>query len=223
MDALLFSALHSILTDMIPFVDASLPEIIQTVGYVGLFCIVFLESGIPFGFFLPGDSLLFTAGLIASQGFFSIVPLTLIVTLAAILGDSTGYWIGARFGPKLFSKEDSLFFNKKYLIRTEEFYAKHGTKTIILARFVPIVRTFAPILAGMGSMSYPLFLKYNIIGGIIWGAGVTLAGYFLGRLIPGIEHYISWIALGIIVVSFLPILFEYLKAKKVAGKEKVAE
>ncbi|MEK7079717.1 MAG: VTT domain-containing protein, partial [Patescibacteria group bacterium] len=200
-------------------IDMSLPELVATAGYLGLFAIVFSESGLPFGFIFPGDSLLFTAGLVASQGYLAIVPLAIVVTVAAILGDSAGYWIGKKFGPALFSKEDSFFFNPKHLVRTEAFYQKHGTKTIVLARFVPAVRTFAPILAGMGSMRYATFLKFNVIGGIIWGVGFTVAGYFLGGLFPNLEHYITWIALGIVLVSVIPIGLELLKEWKKSPHE----
>ncbi len=184
---------------------------IETVGYVGLFSIIFAESGLFFGFFFPGDSLLFAAGLLASQGFFSIIPLIIGLLFAAILGDNVGYWFGAKVGPAIFSREDSLFFHKKHIDRTERFYAKYGPKAVVLARFVPIVRTFAPILAGVGKMAYGRFLRYNILGGLLWAAGVTSMGYFLGQSIPDSEKFITPIILVIIVVSFLPILFELRK------------
>ncbi len=199
--------------------------LIQTVGLIGVISIVFAESGLFFGFFLPGDSLLFTAGLFASQGYFNIVWLTIGTIVAAILGDSVGYAFGRRVGPALFSKEDSFFFHKKHIDRASAFYAKYGVKTIMLARFVPIVRTFAPIVAGIGQMSYRTFLTYNVIGGIVWAGSMTLGGYFLGELIPNSEKYLHYIIAGIIIVSFIPIIIEWLKARKErkSAAEKVSD
>lgn len=200
--------------------------LIQTAGLIGVILIVFVESGLFFGFFLPGDSLLFTAGLFASQGYFNIVWLTVGTIIAAIAGDSVGYAFGRRVGPALFSKEDSFFFHKKHLDRASAFYAKHGVKTIVLARFVPVVRTFAPIVAGMGQMSYRTFLTYNILGGVFWAGSMTLGGYFLGELIPNSEEYLHYIIAGIILVSFIPIILEVLKAwreKKSAAEGKAGD
>lgn len=196
----------------LPHVD--LIALIQTIGYLGIFAIVFAESGLFFGFFFPGDSLLFTAGLLASQGFLDVRVLVILAMLGAILGDSVGYWFGAKVGPKIFTREDSFFFHKRHVERTHNFYLKYGAKAVVLARFVPIVRTFTPILAGVGTMPYGTFLKFNIIGGVLWGAGVTLLGYFLGTTIPGIEAYLLPIVIAIIVVSFIPILVELVKNKK---------
>lgn len=181
-----------------------LGELIQNIGYIGIFAIVFAESGLFFGFFLPGDSLLFTAGFLASQEILSLPILLVGCFLAAVFGDNVGYLFGHRVGRKFFQKEDSFFFHKKNLIHTEEFYKKHGAKTIILARFMPIIRTFAPIVAGIGSMNYATFIKYNIIGGVLWGIGVTSAGYFLGRLIPGADKYLLPIIILIVLASILP-------------------
>ena len=167
---------------------------------------VFAESGLFFGFFLPGDSLLFSAGLLAGTGFLNIWVLLVGCIIFAILGDSAGYWFGKKIGYKIFYKEDSFFFNKKYIDRAKMFFEKYGKKAILFARFVPIVRTFVPILAGVGNMEYKYFIPYNITGGISWVLIMTLLGYFLGNLIPGIEHYIIYIALGIIVVSFVPVV-----------------
>jgi membrane-associated protein len=189
--------------------------LIKVIGYLGLFGIVFAESGVFFGFFLPGGSLLFSAGLLASQGLFNIYWLVLVVGAAAILGDSAGYWFGAKVGHKIFTKENSLFFNKKYLEKTKEYYAKYGPMTVVIGRFVPIVRTFAPILAGVGEMSYKRFLSYNVIGAFLWAVGLSLLGFFLGRVVPGIEKYIMPIIILIIFLSILPILFN-LKSKKTA-------
>ncbi|MDQ5962277.1 MAG: rane-associated protein [Patescibacteria group bacterium] len=189
-------------------------ESLRTIGYVGISLIVFIESGLFFGFFLPGDSLLFSAGLLASQGVFHLYVLIPIVVISAVLGDSVGYWFGGFVGPKIFTKEDSLFFNKKHVVRAHEFYEKHGPKAIVLARFIPIVRTFVPIVAGVAKMQYSTFLKYNILGGIGWGVGVTVLGYWLGTKIPNIDTYLIPIVGAIIIISFLPIVFEFLKEKR---------
>jgi membrane-associated protein len=188
--------------------------IIKTLGLIGVLFIVFAESGLFFGFFLPGDSLLFTAGLFASQGFLNIYILLLGSFLMAVLGDSFGYWFGKKIGPKIFTKEDSFFFQKKHVERAHNFYEKYGNKTIILARFVPIVRTFAPIVAGVGLMKYKSFLTYNLIGGFVWSFGMVLAGFILGNVVPNIDKYILPIILLIIFVSVLPIIFEFVKSKK---------
>lgn len=190
-----------------------LQQFIQTVGYLGVFAIVFTESGLLFGFFLPGDSLLFASGFLASQGFFNIYILALGCFIAAVAGDSVGYYIGHKLGRRLFRKEDSLFFHKDHLIRAEKFYEKHGGKTIIIARFMPFVRTFAPIVAGIGKMNYPTFLTYNVIGGTLWAIGVTFAGYFLGSTIPDVDKYLLPIIGGIILVSVAPPLYHVLKTK----------
>jgi membrane-associated protein len=193
--------------------NMDIAELIKVIGYLGLFAIIFSESGLFFGFFLPGGSLLFTAGLLASQGLFNIYWLVIVVAVAAILGDSTGYWFGSKVGSKIFYKEDSLFFNKKHLERTKEYYEKYGAVTVIIGRFVPIVRTFAPILAGVGEMKYKKFLSYNIVGAFLWAVGLALLGFFLGATIPGIEKYILPIIILIVFLSILPILFN-LKFKK---------
>jgi membrane-associated protein len=189
-------------------------ELVKITGYLGLFIIIFSESGVFFGFFLPGGSLLFTAGLLASQGLFNVYWLVLVVAVAAILGDSTGYWFGSKVGNKIFVKEDSLFFNKKYLEKTKEYYEKYGPATVVIGRFVPIVRTFAPILAGVGEMKYRKFLSYNIIGALLWAVGLALLGFFLGNSIPGIDKYITQIVILIVILSVLPILFNLKKTKK---------
>lgn len=188
--------------------------LVQTFGLIGLLVIVFVESGVFFGFFFPGDSLLFTAGLLASQGFLNIWALLLFVPLAAILGVNFGYWFGKKVGTRLFSREDSFFFHKKHIDRTREFYAKHGIRAIVLSRFIPVVRTFTPILAGIGEMDYKVFMKYNILGGLLWTTSLLGLGYSLGAVIPDIDTYLLPIVLGIIVISFLPILREVLKNDK---------
>jgi membrane-associated protein len=197
---------------------SNLPHFIETVGLFGFFFIVFAESGLFFGFFLPGDSLLFTAGLLSSQGFFNPMVLFIGCAIAAILGDSFGYFFGKKVGPKIFTKEDSFFFRKDHILRTKNFYEKHGKKTVILARFLPIIRTFAPIMAGVGEMHYRTFAYYNIVGGTLWSALVIFLGYFLGSKIPGIDQYIIPIILGIIVVSTAPVIFQIFKKITIVKK-----
>jgi membrane-associated protein len=191
-------------------------EIIKTLGILGIFFIIFAESGLFFGFFLPGDSLLFTAGFLASQGFLNINLLVWGSFFFAILGDSVGYWFGKKVGPKIFCKEDSLFFHKNHIIRAQNFYNKYGNKTIFLARFVPIIRTFAPIVAGVGQMKYKNFIFYNILGGFTWSFGITYLGFSLGNIIPDVDKYFLPIILIIIFISFLPVFIELFKAKKIA-------
>jgi membrane-associated protein len=181
-----------------------LPEIIKSFGYLGIWAIVFAESGLLVGFFLPGDSLLFTSGFLASQGFLNIGLLIFGAFVCAVAGDNVGYATGRHLGRHLFRREESLFFHKKNLIKTENFYKKHGKKTLVLARFLPVIRTFVPIVAGVSSMQYPIFIRYNLIGGLIWTVGVTLLGYFLGRVIPDVDKYLLPIIVVIIVVSIVP-------------------
>jgi membrane-associated protein len=190
-----------------------LTHLLVTVGYVGLFAIIFAESGLFFGFFLPGDSLLFTAGLLASRpdSGFSLPVLLLGCFVAAVLGDNVGYTFGRRVGRRIFQREDSLLFHKKYVLRAQAFYEKHGAKTIVLARFIPIVRTFAPIVAGIGEMHYRTFVTYNLVGGLLWAVGVTLAGYFLGNAIPDVDKYLLPIVILIILVSVLPGIIHILR------------
>ena len=181
------------------------------VAYIALFSIVFAESGLLIGFFFPGDSLLFTSGFLASQGFMSIYILTPLCFIAAVLGDSVGYAFGHKVGKRLFQREDSIIFHKDHLMRAKIFYEKHGKKTIIIARFLPVVRTFAPIVAGMGDMHYPTFLAFNIIGGVLWAIGLTLTGYFLGSMIPDIDRYLLPIVGAIIIASIAPTAYHVLK------------
>lgn len=188
--------------------------IITTGSYLGLAAIIFAESGLLFGIFLPGDSLLFAAGLLSGGGLFAFMPLVALVVVAAILGDSVGYWFGANVGTTFFKRKDSRFFKQEYLKRTERFYQKYGGRAVILARFVPVVRTLAPILAGIGSMRYSTFLAYNALGGALWGAGMLSLGYFLGSVIPDSKQYILPISLIIIVISFLPIITNLARGKR---------
>lgn len=187
--------------------------LIKTVGYLGIFAILFAESGLFIGFFLPGDSLLFTAGFLASQHFLNIWALSAIAFTGAVLGDSVGYAFGYRVGPKIFTKEDSLLFHRDHLEQSRAFFLKHGKKTIVLARFMPIVRTFAPILAGVGTMHYATFLAYNVIGGALWAIGLSLLGYWLGSVIPNIDKYLLPIILLIIFLSVLPSIIHVLRSK----------
>lgn len=196
---------------MFPFFGFDLITLIKTAGYLGLLGIVFAESGLLIGFFLPGDSLLFTAGFLASQGFFDIRWLVLLCFVGAVLGDSVGYAFGKRTGPLIFKREDSFLFHKNHLERARRFYEAKGGFTIVVARFMPIVRTFAPILAGVGRMRYSTFLFYNIIGGMLWAIGMPVLGYFLGHIIPNADRYIIPIVFSIIILSFLPPLLHFLK------------
>ena len=189
----------------------NLVSLITTVGYVGILGIVFAESGLLIGVFFPGDSMLFTAGFLSSQGYLNVPILCLLSFLGAVLGDSTGYWLGKRFGPAVFSRKDSLFFDPEHIGRARAFYDRHGPKTIILARFVPVIRTLAPTLAGVGNMRYTTFLSYNVIGGLVWGVGVPLAGFFLGSTVPGVDRYIVPIVALIILSSVFPGLVHFIR------------
>lgn len=198
-----------------------LKQLITNVGYVGLFAIVFAESGLFFGFFLPGDSLLFISGLLASQKVFSLPILIAILTVAAIGGVSVGYAFGRKVGERLFNKEDSLFFHKDHLRKAHDFYSRHGAKTIVLARFMPFVRTFAPIVAGMGEMKYSRFLFYNILGALLWVVGLTLLGFWLGNIVTNIDQYLLPIIALIVLVSILPGLIHFYKENRTFLKEKI--
>ncbi len=196
-------------------------QIVKSSGYFGVWGIIFVESGLLVGFFLPGDSLLFTAGFVASQKLLNIWILILGAFICAVLGDNVGYTTGYRFGRRLFQKEDSLFFHKKHLIKTQKFYQKYGKKTIVLARFVPVVRTFAPIIAGVGAMHYRTFMSYNLIGGFIWTFGVTLLGYFLGKSLPAeqLDKYLLPIVALIIFVSLVPSIVHLVQENR-AGRRR---
>lgn len=189
---------------MLPHVN--LEELIRTVGYLGVWLIVFAESGLLIGFFLPGDSLLFTAGFLASEGYFNISVLVIGIVVAAIAGDAVGYSFGRQVGRRLYDRPESRWFKRSHLLAAEAFYDKHGGKAIVLARFVPIVRTFAPIVAGASNMRYRRFALFNVAGGLLWGVGVTVGGYVLGNAIPNIDRYLLPIILLIILISLLPTL-----------------
>ena len=190
-------------------------ELIRVGGYVGISAVVFAETGLLIGFCLLGDSLLVTAGLLASQGArLNVWLLASLLSVAAIVGDSVGYAIGYYLGPRVFNREDSWLFHKDHVARTQRFYEKYGSKTIVLARFVPIVRTFAPTVAGVAKMRYRRFLMFNIMGGIGWVWSMTLVGYFLGRTIPDLEHHLHWVALIVIALSLVPIAREWMIARR---------
>ncbi len=182
----------------------NLVALIKTFGYLGLFGIIFAESGLFFGFFLPGDSVIFTAGFLASQNYLNIYFLLVLLFVAAVLGDNVGYWFGAKVGPMIFKREDSRFFKKQYVEEAHQFFEKYGGKSLILARFIPAVRTFVPIVAGVAKMNYKKFFFFNIIGGLLWIVGLGLAGFYLGRVIPDVDRYIIPIVLLIIILSILP-------------------
>ena len=189
-------------------------SLIEAFGTIGLFAIVFAESGILAGFFLPGDSLLFTAGLLASQG---VLNFPIIVTgcfVAAVAGDQVGYLIGRRYGPALFRRPDSRLFHQKNVDRARAYFEEHGSKTVVLARFIPVVRTFTPVVAGVGQMDYRRFVTFNVLGGFLWAVGVTTLGFLLGESVPDIERYLLPIIMLIVVVSFIPVAREVLKMRR---------
>jgi membrane-associated protein len=187
--------------------------IIRWGGMAMLVAIVFAETGLLIGFFLPGDSLLVTAGVFAAAGHLDITTLLTVVTAAAIVGDQVGYYIGYRTGPRIFRREDSLFFKRAHLIRARQFYERHGGKTIILARFMPIIRTFAPVIAGVAEMEYRRFVTYNVVGGFLWVWSMSLLGYSLGRVIPDIDRHIHVVIVVVVFLSILPGIIEYLRSR----------
>jgi membrane-associated protein len=191
----------------------NVPEVIRIGGMAGLIAIVFAETGLMVGFFLPGDSLLVTAGLFAARGDLDITWLNISLILAAIIGDATGYWIGYRAGKALYSRPNSFFFRREHLLRTHEFYERHGGKTIIIARFMPIVRTFAPVVAGAAYMTYKRFAVYNVVGGILWVTSMTFTGYFLAKVIPDAEKNLHLIVAVVIFLSLLPGIIAWLRAR----------
>ena len=188
-------------------------SLVRIGGIAGLTVIVFVETGLLIGFFLPGDSLLVTAGLFAARGDIAVLPLIAALSIAAVLGDTVGYNIGKRSGPRLFTRTDSLFFNKKHLVSTKEFYDRHGPFTIVIARFVPIIRTFAPVVAGIGAMEYKRFISYNVVGGVGWVLSMVFGGYYLGQIIPNIDKNIDKVIVVVIFLSLLPILIKVAREK----------
>lgn len=200
------------------FFGIDLTAFLQIVGYPGVFAIIFAESGLIIGFFLPGASLLFTAGLLSATGVFNPFILIPLVTIAAILGDNVGYWFGNKVGIKLFTRPDSRFFHQEHLRRTQHFYEHHGHKAIIIARFIPIIRTFAPIVAGIASMNYRTFIICNIVGALAWATGITTLAYFVGTRFPLIGEYIEVVLICIIILTTIPLFTEmyrqYRKSKE---------
>lgn len=206
------------LIDFILHLDAHLVELVSKYGswtYGILFLIIFCETGLVVTPILPGDSLLFAVGALAAKGGLDIFTVFVLLSIAAIIGDTVNYWIGKIVGPKVFSSESSRLLNKEHLRRTHEFYEKYGGKTIIIARFMPIIRTFAPFVAGIGQMSYGKFLLYNVVGGLIWIAGFLYAGYFFGN-IPVVKRNFTLVIFAIIIISMLPAVIEYWRARRVA-------
>lgn len=195
-----------------------LKSIIVSIGYIGLWLVIFAESGLLIGIFFPGDSVLFTAGFLASQGYFDVYVLIIGCFIAAVLGDNVGYMFGKKVGHRFFQREDSFFFHKDNVDRARVFYEKYGGKTIILARFIPGVRTIAPIVAGIGEMNYRTFLVFNLIGAILWAIGVTVIGYYLGSIIPGVDQYLLLIVAVIILISILPYALQLIRSKKKRGQ-----
>ncbi len=196
-----------------------LESTLQTVGLIGLLIIIFAESGLLVGFFLPGDSLLFTAGLLSSQGHLAPLPVILVgCFLAAVAGDQVGYVFGSRVGPSLFRRPDSKIFKQEYVEKARAYFERHGSKTIVLARFVPIVRTFAPILAGVGDMQYRTFVTFNVLGGLLWAVGVTSLGYILGESVPEIDKYLLPVIALIVLLSVLPVAIEILRSRRATSR-----
>ncbi|MEO6150260.1 MAG: DedA family protein [Mucilaginibacter sp.] len=189
-------------------------------GFYVLLIVVFAETGLFFGFFLPGDYLLFMAGLFCAAGKLPVDIVTLILSLmaAGILGNYAGYWFGYRTGPILFKKNDSFFFKKRYVVLAEEFYAKYGGMALVLGRFFPIIRTFAPIFAGVVRVDFKKFTLYNIIGSVLWVCTLTLAGFFLGRSYPQITHYLQYVILAFVLITSVPLIFAFVKKKLIDGK-----
>lgn len=197
-----------------------LPALVQWAGYVGLTIIIFAETGLLVGFFLPGDSLLVTAGLLAADPAFglNVWLLGLILTVAAIVGDTVGYHVGKATGPRIFTRENSLLFNKNHLLKAQAFYEKHGGKTIIIARFMPIARTFAPVVAGVGQMRYASFLAYNVIGGVLWIWSMLLTGYVLAKTVPGVAKHVEKVILVVVFLSILPGIIAWWRNRSARAK-----
>jgi membrane-associated protein len=208
------------LFEFIIHIDVHLSEIIQSYGvwtYLILFLIIFCETGLVVTPILPGDSLLFAAGTFAARGDFNVMWLCILLSIAAVLGDTVNYWIGSFVGPKIFHKEHVRFLNKEYLDRTHQFFEKYGGKTIIIARFVPIIRTFAPFVAGIGSMTYWHFISYNVIGGIVWIAAFVFAGYYFGN-ITMVKNNFTMVIFAIIIISILPGIIEFIRQHRMNKK-----
>lgn len=201
--------MHSIAT----LLQSDIITFVQTIGYLGLFTIALFESGIIIGMFMPGDSMLFASGFLAAHGYFSLPILIPLFVSASTLGNVLGYWFGARVGDALAKRPDSLLFKHRYLEQTERFYARYGPKAIVLARFMPVVRTFSPILAGAGSMRFSTFMRYNVIGAVLWGTSIPILGFMLGGIVPG--HLITPLLLGIVILSLVPGVVEYVRQRRI--------
>lgn len=193
---------------------SDLNGLVQWAGLFGLAAIIFSETGLLVGVFLPGDSLLVTAGLFAARGYLNVYALAPVLTLAAISGNSLGYFIGHATGPRIFKRENSLFFNKKHAIRAHEFYEKYGKKTIVLAQFMPVIRTFAPVTAGVAGMRFTTFIAYNIFGAVLWIWGMLGIGYFLGNYIPGIDQHIEIVIVIVVFISILPGIISGIRSRR---------
>ena len=215
--------MHSLLEFLHQLKDVQ--HLVQAGGYVGLTAIIFAETGLLIGFFLPGDSLLVTAGLLSSQPKFGLNMwlLGVLLTAAAILGNTAGYFIGLYTGPRLFTRDDSLLFKKKHLYRAQTLYDHHGGQILVLARFMPIVRTFVPVVAGLGRMNFRAYMAYNVLGGVVWIWSMLFIGYFLGRYIPGIENHITKVILVVIFVSLLPGMISWYRERgRAAARERAS-
>ncbi len=216
------------MADLVALLDFLDPENILTwlgpLALIGVILIIFAECGLLIGFFLPGDSLLFITGLFIAQGFIDtpIWLAALLLALAAVIGNATGYWIGYKAGPRLFSRPDSRLFRKEYVDKTHQFFERYGPRAVVLARFVPIVRTFITAMAGVGRMDFRVYMTYSAIGGLLWGAGVTYLGYLLGN-VPFVKEHIELILIGVVFVSVLPIVYEYIRHKREAAAASVPE
>jgi membrane-associated protein len=193
---------------------SNLPDLVQWAGLLGMSIIVFSETGLLIGVFLPGDSLLVTAGLIAARGYLNVYQLAPALTLAAIIGNSLGYFIGRATGPRIFNRENSLFFNKKHAIRAQEFEERYGHMTLVLAQFIPVIRTFSPVIAGVACMKFREFFTYNVLGAVAWVWSMLGIGYFLGNYIPGIDRHIEIVVVIVVFISLLPGLIGSLNARR---------
>lgn len=188
--------------------------LVKDFGYLGIFTVIFLESGVFFGFFLPGDSLLFTAGLLASQGYLSLVGVILVSVAGAILGNNVGYYTGAKFGRGLFNNKDSFWLAPKRVDEASRFFAKEGPQSLVLARFIPVARTFVPIAAGIAKMRYQTFLMFNAFGGLLWGIALPVLGYTVGKTVPNIDKYLLPVVIIIIILSALPVVIHRSRQKR---------
>jgi membrane-associated protein len=192
----------------------NVPELIRLVGFYGIVAVIFAETGLLIGFFLPGDSLLITAGLFAARGDFKFASFILALIPAAIIGNATGYFIGHRTGMALYQRPNSFLFRREHLTMTHDYYVKHGGKTIVIAQFIPILRTFAPVVAGVAEMGYRQFATYNVVGAILWVGSMTTAGYTLGKVVPNIEQRIHYVVAVVIAISLMPPAIAFLKRRK---------